>query len=69
MEGRSRSKQSAPLVLRRYTPSRLQDDLLAATYDRLLAAQSSADRIQDRPRELELVRIRAEPEQAATTGG
>jgi len=69
MEGQSRPRQSSPLVLRRFTPSRLQDDLLAAVYDRLLAARSSADRTRSSPGELELVQIAAEPEPAATTGG
>ena len=69
MEGQSRPRQRVPLVLRRFTPSRLQDDLLAAVYDRLLAAGKSADRSRGRPPESELARIVAEPEQPVTTGG
>ena len=69
MEGQSRPRQRAPLVLRRFTPSRLQDDLLAAVYDHLLAAGSSAVRFRSGPRELDLAGIVAESEQQAMTGG
>jgi hypothetical protein len=69
MEGQSRPRQRVPLVLRRFTPSRLQDDLLAAVYDRLLAAGISADRNRGTPPEPELARIVARPEQPVTTGG
>jgi hypothetical protein len=69
MEGQSRPRRRAPHVLRCFTPTRLQDDLLAAVYDRLLAAGSSAGRRHDRPQELELAGIAAEQDQPATTGG
>jgi len=69
MEGQSRPRQCTPLVFRRFTPSRLQDDLLAAVYDRLLAAGSSVVRFRGGPRELELAGIVVESEQRATTGG
>jgi len=69
MEGQSRPRQRVSLVLRRFTPSRLQDDLLAAVYDRLLAVGQSADRSRGRPPESELARVVARPEQPVTTGG
>lgn len=69
MEGKSRPRPRAPHVLRRFTPSRLQDDLLAAVYDRLLAAGPSVARSHDRPQEPELAGIAAEKHQPATTGG
>ena len=68
MEGRSRARR-APHVLRHYTPSRLQDDLLAAVYDRLLAAGSSAGTSHDGTREPRRVAIAAEQDRAATAGG
>ncbi len=68
MEGQTRPRR-APHVLRCFTPSRLQDDLLAAVYDRLLAAGSSVDRGPDGPRGPELAGIAAEQDQSATTGG
>ena len=68
MEGRSRARR-APYVLRHFTPSRLQDDLLAAVYDRLLVAGLSAGRSHDQTREPELVGIAAEQDRPATTGG
>ena len=68
MEGRSRARR-APHVLRHFTPSRLQDDLLSAVYDRLLAAGLSAGTGPDGTRELELVGIAAEQDRPATTGG
>jgi hypothetical protein len=68
MEGRSRARR-APHVLRRFTPSRLQDDLLATVYDRLLVAGLSAGPSPDGTREPELVGIAAEPDRPATTGG
>ncbi len=36
MEGNTRRRLRAPRVLRALIPTRLQDDLLAAVYDRLL---------------------------------
>lgn len=68
MEGRSRARR-APQVLRHFTPSRLQDDLLAAVYDCLLTAGLSAGTSHDGTREPELVGIAAEPDRPATTGG
>jgi hypothetical protein len=69
MDGRSHLKQRARLVLRSFTPSRLQDELLATVYDRLLAAGSLADRTRGGPREIELAKIVSEAEQAVTTRG
>ena len=40
MEGKTRPRQRTPQVLRTFSPTRLQDDLLAAVYDRLLDASS-----------------------------
>jgi hypothetical protein len=68
MEGRSRARR-APQVLRRFTPSRLQDDLLATVYDRLLAAGLSAGTSHDGTRGPELVGIAAGQDRPATTGG
>ena len=68
MEGRSRARR-APHVLRHFSPSRLQDDLLSAVYDRLLAAGSSAGTSPDGTRQPELVGIAAERGRSATTGG
>jgi hypothetical protein len=68
MEGRSRARR-APQVLRHFTPSRLQDDLLAAVYERLLAAGLSAGTSPDGTRGPELVAIAAEQDRSATTGG
>jgi hypothetical protein len=68
MEGRSRARR-APHVLRHFTPSRLQDDLLAAVYDRLLAAGLSVSTSHGGTREPELVGIVAEQDRPATTGG
>ena len=42
MEGKSRLQQRTSQVVRRLVPTRLQDDLLAAVYDRLLDASSRA---------------------------
>jgi hypothetical protein len=36
MEGKARLRQRTPRVLRTFNPTRLQDDLLAAVYDRLI---------------------------------
>jgi hypothetical protein len=68
MEGRPRARR-APHVLRHFTPSRLQDDLLAAVYDRLLAAGLAAGASHDGTRQPELVAIAAEQDRPATTGG
>jgi hypothetical protein len=68
MEGRSRARR-APHVLRHFTPSRLQDDLLAAVYDRLLVAGSSAGTSRDGTREPALVGSAAEGDRPAMTGG
>ena len=40
MDGKARPRQRAPRVLRAFIPTRLQDDLLAAVYDRLLEANA-----------------------------
>jgi hypothetical protein len=48
MEGKTRSRQRTPQVLRTFNPTRLQDDLLAAVYDRLLDASVRVQISQDK---------------------
>jgi hypothetical protein len=47
MEGTRRPRQRAPQVTRTFAPTRLQDDLLTAVYDRLLGVGSRSDGAQD----------------------
>jgi hypothetical protein len=69
MEGMLRSRQRTPQVLRSFAPTRLQDDLLAAVYERLLNASSAVDSGHGRTRESELAWVSAEHGQLAATGG
>jgi hypothetical protein len=64
MEGKTRPRQRTSEVLRKFTPTRLQDDLLAAVYDRLLHASSLAGGVRDEPTERE-----PELESVSTGGG
>lgn len=69
MEGTKRPRQRAPQVLRTFAPTRLQDDLLAAVYDRLLDVGSQRDSVQDEPGGPQLDEVSAELGQPAGTGG
>jgi hypothetical protein len=69
MEGQPRPPQRARLESRRFTPSRLQEELLAAVYDRVLAAGASMSRSDVEPRDLEIALTVAEQDQPNTTGG
>jgi hypothetical protein len=69
MEGKTRPRQRTSQVLRRFAPTRLQDDLLAAVYDRLLDASSPAGRVRDEPREPQLESVSAGGGWPADTGG
>jgi hypothetical protein len=69
MEGKTRPRQRAPRVLRAFNPTRLQDDLLAAVYDRLLVASSLVGRAHDEPNEAELESGSAGGGRPADTGG
>jgi hypothetical protein len=69
MEGKPRARQRTPQVLRRFTPTRLQDDLLAAVYDRLLLASSLVGSAHDEPKEAELESVSAGGGWLADTGG
>ena len=69
MEGKTRLRQRALLALRVFNPTRLQDDLLATVYDRLLNVGARVDSVQDELRERQLKGISAEHGQLAKTGG
>jgi len=69
MEGNTRRRQRAPRVLRSFKPTRLQDDLLAAVYDRLLEVGAGVESIQNDLRECQLERFSAVQHQLAKTGG
>jgi hypothetical protein len=69
MEGKKRPRQRAPEVLRAFNPTRLQDDLLAAVYDRVLNVGARVKVVQDELRERQLKGISAEQGQLAKTGG
>jgi hypothetical protein len=69
MEGTKRPRQRAPQVLRTFAPTRLQDDLLTAVYDRLLDLGSQRDSAQDEPRGPQLEEVSAEHGWLAGTGG
>ena len=69
MEGTKRPRQRAPQVHRTFAPTRLQDDLLAAVFDRLLDVGTQRDRVQDEPRKPQLDGVSAEHGQPAETGG
>jgi hypothetical protein len=69
MEGNTRPRQRRPQVLRTFTPTRLQDDLLAAVYDRLLEVEAAVDTVQEQPRKPCLKYVPAKDGQLAKTGG
>jgi hypothetical protein len=69
MEGKRRPRQRAPQVLRTFNPTRLQDDLLAAVYDRLLVASVRVQIPQDKFEQPQLEAVSAEDGQLAKTGG
>jgi len=69
MEGNPRPRQGTPQVLRTFNPTRLQDDLLAAVYDRLLKVEASVGTVQRRPRKPHLKCAAVEDGQLAKTGG
>jgi hypothetical protein len=70
MEGNTRPRQRAPRVLRAFKPMRLQDDLLAAVYDRLLEVGARVvESVQNDLREPQLERVPAVQRQLAKTGG
>jgi hypothetical protein len=69
MEGKTRPRQRTPLVLRTFNPTRLQDDLLAAVYDRLLKAGVLVQISQDKLEQPQLEAVSAEDGQLAETGG
>jgi hypothetical protein len=69
MEGKTRPRQRTPHVLRTFNPTRLQDDLLAAVYDRLLEASVRVRIPQDKLEQPQLEAVSAEDGQLAETGG
>ncbi len=69
MEGKLRSRHRSPQVLRSFAPTRLQDDLLAAVYERLLNVSSAVDSGHERRRDRERVWVAAEQGQLVATGG
>jgi hypothetical protein len=69
MEGNTRPRQRTPRVLRAFRPTRLQDDLLAAVYDRLLEAGARVESVQNELREPQVERVSAVQRQLAKTGG
>ena len=60
MEGKTRLRRRAPRVLRVFNPTRLQHDLLAAVYDRLLDVSVRKRSVHDELRETQLDRVSAE---------
>jgi hypothetical protein len=54
MEGKRRPRPRAREVLRAFNPTRLQDDLLAAVYDRLLNVGARVEVVQDELKERQL---------------
>jgi hypothetical protein len=69
MEGNTRRLLRARRVLRAFKPTRLQDDLLAAVYDRLLEVGARVESVQNDLREPQLERVSAVQRQLAKTGG
>ena len=69
MEGKRRPRQRTPRVLRTFNPTRLQDDLLAAVYDRLLGGNVRSQRSQDKLEQSQLEAVSVEYGQLAKTGG
>jgi hypothetical protein len=69
MEGKTRPRQRVPQVLRAFNPTRLQDDLLAVVYDRLLEVGARVDCTQVEVRKPHLEAVSAVRRQVAKTGG
>ena len=69
MEGTLRSRHRTPQVLRSYAATRLQDDLLAAVYERLLNDTSVAYGGHERTRESQRERVSTEQGELVATGG
>lgn len=69
MEGNTRPRQRALQVLRTFNPTRLQDDLVAAVYDRLLEVETSVGTIQGEARKPRLKCVPADDRQLVKTGG
>jgi hypothetical protein len=69
MEGKTRPRQRTPQVLRTFNPTRLQVDLLAAVYDRLLEVSVRMQIPQDKFERPQLDAVSAEGGQLANTGG
>jgi hypothetical protein len=69
MEGNTRPRQRTPQVLRTFNPTRLQDDLLAAVYDRLLKTGARVQISQDKLEQPQLEAVSAEDGQLPKTGG
>ncbi len=69
MEGKTRPRQRTPQVLRTFNPTRLQDDLLAAVYDRLLEVSVRVQTPQDKLERTQFEAVPAEGGQPANTGG
>ena len=68
MEGNTRQRLLTPRVLRAFKPTRLQDDLLAAVYDRLLEVSARVEIVQNDFREPQFERVSAVHRQLAKTG-
>ena len=69
MEGTLRSRHRSPQVLRSFAPIRLQDDVLAAVYERLLNVSAAVDRGHERTCDPERVWVSTEQGQLVATGG
>ena len=69
MEGTLRSRHRTPQVLRSYAPTRLQDDVLAAVYERLHNATSVVDSGRRRTRDSQRGWVSTEQGQLVATGG
>jgi hypothetical protein len=69
MEGTLRSRHRSPQVLRSFAPTRLQDDLLAAVYERLLNVSSAVGSGHERTWDPERVWVSTEQGQLVATGG
>ena len=69
MEGKTRPRQCAPRVLRTLNSTRLQDDVLAVVYDRLLAVGARVESGRNEPGEPQLEMFSAVQRQLAKTGG
>ena len=69
MEGARRPRQLAPQVTRTFAPTRLQDDWLAAVYDRLLDIAFRREGTQQESKEVRVKRRCVEHGLAAGAGG